>query len=154
LQTGSVTFGCLNNFCKINEPVLRLWARVLAHTDRARLVMLTVPGSHRQRTLAFLHEQGIAPERVQLAAPQSRHKYLELYHHIDIALDTFPYNGHTTSLDALWMGVPVITLPGERPVSRAGLSQLTNLGLPELIAQSDDDYLSLAVQLSRDLPRL
>jgi predicted O-linked N-acetylglucosamine transferase (SPINDLY family) len=69
-------------------------------------------------------------------------------------LDTFPYNGHTTSLEALWMGVPVITLPGDAPVARAGLSQLMNLGLPELIARNSDDYVRIAAELCADLPRL
>jgi predicted O-linked N-acetylglucosamine transferase (SPINDLY family) len=77
-----------------------------------------------------------------------------LYHRLDIVLDTFPYNGHTTSLDALWMGVPVVSLAGRTPVSRAGLSQLTNLGLPELVAHSEDDYVRIAVELAGDLPRL
>jgi protein O-GlcNAc transferase len=69
-------------------------------------------------------------------------------------LDAFPYNGHTTSLDALWMGVPVVSLTGRAPVSRAGLSQLTNLGLSELAARSDAEYVSIATNLSADLPRL
>jgi predicted O-linked N-acetylglucosamine transferase (SPINDLY family) len=77
-----------------------------------------------------------------------------LYHRVDIVLDTFPYNGHTTSLDALWMGVPVVSLAGKAPVSRAGLSQLTNLGLPELVAHSEEDYVRIAAELAGDLPRL
>jgi predicted O-linked N-acetylglucosamine transferase (SPINDLY family) len=77
-----------------------------------------------------------------------------MYQRIDIVLDTFPYNGHTTSLDALWMGVPVVSLCGERPVSRAGLSQLSNLGLSGLVAHSEDEYVDLATRLANDLPRL
>ena len=68
--------------------------------------------------------------------------------------DPFPYNGHTTSLDALWMGVPVVSLAGQRAVSRAGLSQLTNLGLPELVAFSENEYVEIATRLAGDLPRL
>jgi len=83
-----------------------------------------------------------------------RKAYLELYHRLDIALDPFPYNGHGTSLDALWMGLPVVSLAGQHPVSRAGLSQLSNLGLPELVAFSEDDYVDIATQLAHNLPRL
>ena len=77
-----------------------------------------------------------------------------MYHRLDMVLDPFPYNGHTTSLDALWMGVPVISLTGQTPVSRAGLSILTNAGLPELVARSEQKYLKVAVELAGDLPRL
>ena len=85
---------------------------------------------------------------------RERREYLELYHRLDIALDTFPHNGHTTSLDALWMVVPVVSLAGDAVVSRAGLSQLTNLGLPELIAHSETEYVSIVARLATDLPRL
>ena len=83
-----------------------------------------------------------------------RHEYLELYHTIDVALDTFPYNGHTTSLDALWMGVPVVTLRGNTSVGRAGVSQLTNLDLEELIANDADDFVRIATQLASDPQRV
>ena len=79
---------------------------------------------------------------------------MELYQRIDVGLDTFPYNGHTTSLDSFWMGVPVITLVGQTVVGRAGLSQLSNLGLQELIAQTPEQYVSIAAALAGDLPRL
>jgi predicted O-linked N-acetylglucosamine transferase (SPINDLY family) len=91
---------------------------------------------------------------VEFLTPRPRREYLELYHLLDIALDPFPYGGHTTSLDALWMGVPVVSLAGSRPVSRAGLSQLSNLGLSELVAFAEDEYLSIATGLAGDLPRL
>ena len=77
-----------------------------------------------------------------------------MYHQIDIGLDTFPYNGHTTSLDAYWMGVPIVTLRGQMVVGRAGVSQLTNLGLSELIAETPDQFVGIAVGLARDLDRL
>lgn len=152
-QSGHVTFGSLNNFCKINEPVLKLWARILGAVNESRLALLTPKGSH-QRTLEFLQGEGVEPHRVEFFAGCPRKQYLELYHRLDIALDPFPYNGHTTSLDALWMGVPVITLVGSRSVSRAGLSQLSNLGLEELAAFSEDAYIDTAVQLAHDLPHL
>jgi len=149
-----VTFGSLANFRKINEPLLKLWARVLAKHDASRLVVLTAAGSHRLRVLEILGREGIEGRRVEFAERCSHQDYLELYRRLDIMLDTFPYNGHTTSLDALWMGVPVISLAGETRVSRGGLSILNNLGLPELVAQAEDEYVEIATRLAGDLPRL
>jgi predicted O-linked N-acetylglucosamine transferase (SPINDLY family) len=149
-----VTFGCLNNFCKVNSAVLKLWAQVLVTVDGSRLMLLAPEGQHRQDVQGLLAAEGIAAERVTFAAPQRRPQYLRYYHSMDIGLDTFPYNGHTTSLDSFWMGVPVVTLVGETVVGRAGLSQLTNLGLPELIAYAPAQFVEIATQLARDLGRL
>ena len=151
---GHITFGCLNNFCKVNEQVLRLWAQVLKTLDRSRLMALCPEGSHRQLLLDMLQREGINSDRIELMAQRPRLQYLELYHRIDVGLDTFPYNGHTTSLDSFWMGVPVITLVGQTVVGRAGLSQLTNLGLKEFIAQTPEQYIQIAADLAADLPRL
>jgi protein O-GlcNAc transferase len=153
-ENGGVTFGCLNNFCKVNEPLLRLWARVLGKVAHSRLVLLSGVGSHRQRAIEALERDGVEPRRVEFVEYRPRREYLELYHRLDIILDTFPYNGHTMSLDALWMGVPVVSLAGDTPVSRAGLSQLTNVGLPELVAHLEDDYVKIAVELAGDFARL
>jgi predicted O-linked N-acetylglucosamine transferase (SPINDLY family) len=153
-SAGHITFGCLNNFCKINSAVLALWAHVLRRVEKSRLLLLSQEGSHRQDTLDFLQAQGIARERIEFSPHQPRRKYLELYHRIDIGLDTFPYNGHTTSLDSLWMGVPVITLAGHTPVARAGWCQLSNLKLTELAAQTPEQFASIAFELASDLPRL
>ncbi len=154
LERGRVTFGCLNNFCKINAPVLRLWARILKAVDRSRLAILAADGAHRQQALNFLQAEGVTPDRVAFFGPQPRPAYLQLYHRIDLGLDTFPYNGHTTSLDAFWMGVPVVTLAGPTVVGRAGLCQLRNLDLPELIGESAEQFVEIAVRLAGDLPRL
>jgi predicted O-linked N-acetylglucosamine transferase (SPINDLY family) len=151
---GYVTFGCLNNFCKVNEPVLQLWAQVLKTIPRSRFMMLCPEGSHRQPLLDLLQREEISPDRIELVAGRPRLQYLEFYHRIDVGLDTFPYNGHTTSLDSFWMGVPVVTLVGQTVVGRAGLSQLTNLGLPELIAQTPEQYVQIAAALAGDLTRL
>jgi predicted O-linked N-acetylglucosamine transferase (SPINDLY family) len=91
---------------------------------------------------------------VEFVAFRPRQEYLELYHRLDILLDTFPYNGGVTTCDALWMGVPVVSLAGETPVSRAGVSLLTNVGLPELIARSETEYLNIASRMAGDLPHL
>jgi len=153
-KNGCVTFASLNNFCKVNDPLLRLWAKVLNKVENSRLILLSGQGSHRRRTLEILAQEGVAAERVEFVELRPRRSYLEQYHRVDIVLDPFPYNGHTTSLDALWMGVPVVTLVGERSVSRAGLSQLSNVGFPELAAFSEDDYVRIATQLAGDFPRM
>ncbi len=96
LENGFVTFGSLNNPCKINFPVIELWSKVLRATDRSRLIMLAAEGTARQRLLTLLHQQGIAADRVSFDGHQPHQRYLKFYHDIDIGLDPFPYNGHTT----------------------------------------------------------
>ncbi len=154
LHNGYVTFGCLNNFCKLNDGVLSLWAKVLHAVPQARLLLLAPRGQARDSVLAQLQQEGIAAQRVEFADKQPRQGYLKLYQRMDVSLDPFPYNGHTTSFDAFWMGVPTITLIGQTVVGRAGWSQLCNLGLPELAAQTPEQYVALAAELAGDLPRL
>jgi predicted O-linked N-acetylglucosamine transferase (SPINDLY family) len=154
LENRHVTFGSLNNFCKVNAPVLELWAAVLSAVDGSRLILLSSEGTHRQHTGEVLERAGVERQRVSFVAKLPRPRYLEQYHGIDIALDTFPYNGHTTGLDALWMGVPTVTLVGRRAVGRAGLCFLSHLGLTELAAGTPEQYVGIAMELAGDLPRL
>lgn len=154
MTTGSITFGCLNNFAKVNSRVLALWSRVLTAIPGSRLIVLAHEGRHRSDAIAALVTSGVAPERIEFVGYRSRQRYLELFRRIDISLDTFPYNGHTTSLDSLWMGVPVVTLVGDTVVGRAGLSQLSNLGLPELVARTGDEFVDIARGLASDPHRL
>src|SRR5262249_4862727 len=149
-----ITFGSLNNFCKVNPAVLKLWARVLKAVDGSRFLMLAPEGPHRQQTLDFLAHEGVAAERIEFVPQRPRPEYLASYHQIDIGLDTLPANGHTTSLDSYWMGVPVITLVGNTVVARAGVCQLTNMDLEELVARTPDQFVNIAVELANDLPRL
>jgi protein O-GlcNAc transferase len=151
---GYVTFGCLNNFSKVNEPTLSLWSELLRAVPSSRLHLLAPEGSARRWVSGTLEAEGVDPVRLTFHAVMPRLDYLRLYYQIDIALDTFPYNGHTTSLDALWMCVPLLTIAGSSPVARAGVSQLTNLGLTELIADSREYFVSLGVQLASDRDRL
>ncbi|HEY3899011.1 MAG TPA: tetratricopeptide repeat protein [Chthoniobacter sp.] len=153
-KDGYVTFGSLNSFYKVNPPLLRLWSQVLIMVKNSRLLILSRRGHHREQTLDLLQQEGIDPSRVDFVEPRPRREYLEFYHRVDLVLDTYPYNGHTTSLDALWMGVPVITFVGTRPVSRGGFSQLSNLGLAELAAFSEEEYVRIAARIASDLPRL
>jgi len=153
-SAGLVTFGCLNNFCKVNDKVLDLWAAVLRELDSSRLLMLSPPGSHRDRVTETLRRLGVAPERITFVGSRPRPEYLQMYDRIDVGLDTLPYNGHTTSLDACWMGVPVVSLAGSTVVGRAGLSQSMNLGLPDLVASTAGEFVRLAAGLARDVDRL
>jgi predicted O-linked N-acetylglucosamine transferase (SPINDLY family) len=153
-EKGFVTFGCLNNFCKVNDGCLALWAEVLHTVPRARLVLLVPRGQPRTHVIARFEQAGIAAERLDFADRQPRLEYLKAYHRIDVGLDPLPCNGGTTTLDALWMGVPTVTLLGKTVVGRAGYSQLCNLGLEELAAKTQEQYVALAARLAADLPRL
>jgi protein O-GlcNAc transferase len=153
-RAGKLTFGSLNNFAKVNHLVLELWARVLLAVPRSEMLILGPEGDHRARTVARLGQLGVDPACVRFADQRPRQPYLALHHEIDVILDTFPYNGHSTTLDALWMGVPVVSLAGPTAVARGGLSILSNVGLPELAARTPDDYVRIAAALAGDVPRL
>jgi protein O-GlcNAc transferase len=153
VERGYVTFGCLNNFCKVNDRTLAMWAKVLAAVPKSRLVMLAPAGECRDKILSML-APGADSSRIEFIERQARPEYLQTYHCIDIGLDTIPYNGHTTSLDSYWMGVPVVTLVGQTVVGRAGLSQLSNLELCELVGQTEEEFVRIAVTLAGDLDRL
>jgi predicted O-linked N-acetylglucosamine transferase (SPINDLY family) len=148
LENGFFTFGCLNNFCKVNDVVLSLWSKVLAAVPGSRLLLNCPEGSARERVREGL---GVDAERLIFVARQPRPLYLETYRRIDLCLDTLPYNGAITSLESFWMGVPVLSLLGQSVVGRAGWSLLNNLGLPELCAQSEERFVELAVQWAGDL---
>lgn len=151
---GVVTFGCLNNPCKLTDRTLAMWAGVMRALPTSRLLLMAPPGRPRERFAARLSVKGIGIERVSFQSFRPRCEYLRTYHDIDLGLDTFPYNGHTTSLDSFWMGVPVVTRVGQTAVGRGGLSQLCNLGLCELAAETDEQFVQLAIDLANDLPRL
>jgi len=153
-SSGHVTLGSLNNPCKLTAATLDLWGAVFAALPEARLVLMAAQGEARELLAARLARHGIDRARVRFVPFQPRDAYLRTYHEIDLALDTLPYNGHTTSLDAMWMGVPVITRVGATCAGRAGLSQLANLGLGNLAAFSDEAFVRTVVDLSNDLPRL
>jgi protein O-GlcNAc transferase len=154
LDAGYVTFGCLNNACKLTDRTLGLWVNVLQEVKDAALLLLTPTGIPSERLTRRIERQGINVGHITFVPVRPRLDYLRTYHAIDIGLDTFPYNGHTTSLDAFWMGVPVVSRVGRTAVGRGGLSRLFNLGLGELAAHSDDEFVRIAVRLACDLPRL
>jgi len=153
LATGHITFGCLNNPCKVSEPTLALWVRILQALPQARLLMFAHAGAHRQRVQQRLAQAGLDSQRVRFVG-YGGPRYLEFYRDIDIVLDPFPYTGSTTTCDALWMGVPVVTLTGATIVSRLSMALLTNVGRTGWIAHSPDQYCAHAVALAADLPHL
>jgi predicted O-linked N-acetylglucosamine transferase (SPINDLY family) len=154
LIAGEVTFGSLNNFCKVSPEALDLWIQLLRATPKSRLILHANEGSHRQRVRDLLEHQGIDPRRLKFADRVPLSEYYRLYEQIDIGLDPFPYTGGTTTCDALWMGVPVVTLAGRTAVGRGGVSVLCNVGLSKLIAQTPQQYVQIATDLAKDLPRL
>ncbi len=154
LERGRLTLGCLNNPCKLTDHTLRLWSAVMQALPAARLLLMAPPGRHRDRLSQRLNGHGIAAARVDFRAFQPRGDYLRTYRDIDLGLDTFPYNGHTTSLDSLWMGVPVVSRVGRTSVGRGGLSQLFQLNLLELAAETDADFVRIAASLGNDPVRL
>jgi protein O-GlcNAc transferase len=149
-----ITFGSLNHLRKTNSGVMALWGRVMQATPGSRLLLLAPVGDARRWVLECLKEHGIDADRVQFIARQPHDAYLNEFNRIDICLDTLPYNGHTTSLDSMWMGVPVITQIGPTVVGRAGWSQLSNLGLTELAADNDQGFVDIATALAGDVSRL
>jgi protein O-GlcNAc transferase len=153
-----VTFGCFNNFAKVTEPMLRLWSRILHLTSGSKLLLKGLAlneVSFRKELRSYFESQGIDPARLELLGLTHSHgEHLALYDRMDIALDPFPYHGTTTTCEALWMGVPVVTLAGQCHASRVGVSLLSNAGLTETIASDPDHYVRIAVSLASDLPRL
>jgi predicted O-linked N-acetylglucosamine transferase (SPINDLY family) len=153
-RNGYVTFGCLNNFAKVTAPTLNTWGDLLRSVPQSRLILHANIGVHRTRVADRFAQQGIDLSRLEFVGFLSTQQYFEHYHRIDIALDPFPYGGGTTTCDALWMGVPVISLAGATAVSRGGSSILANLGVPDWVARTREDYIRLARLLASDLRQL
>ena len=156
LNNGYVTFGSFNNLAKITPEVVRLWARIINQVPDSRLVLkcwgLLDDKSVKQMIQDVFSMNGVSSKRLTLLGKSaSEENHLRCYDKIDIALDPFPYCGTTTSCDALWMGVPVITLQGDTHVSRVGTSQLSNLGYSEFIASNKEDYVAIAQRFASDL---
>lgn len=157
-RNGHVTFGSFNNISKITPETAALWARILHALPAARLVLkyhwLSDPPTREHYYKAF-ENHSISRERVEILglAPTTA-EHLAMYSHIDIALDPFPYNGTTTTCEALWMGVPVLTLAGHAHAGRVGVSLLSQVGLTELIAETQDQYLDKAILLAGDRDEL
>ena len=155
LSANGLMFGSFNVLAKVTPAVIAMWSRVLARVHDSRLMMMAAAGNLTDQGFreAFAGH-GIEPERIVLVGRTSRFEYLERYQKVDLCLDPFPYNGVTTTCDGLWMGVPLITLPGKTSFSRQGASFLSHLGLAELIANSQEEYVEIAAWAASHLGRL
>jgi predicted O-linked N-acetylglucosamine transferase (SPINDLY family) len=157
-KNGYITFGSFNNFPKISGDTVCLWAGILHRVKNSRLVIKSkqlIDPAICERLLQLFAIYGIGADRLELRTHSpSLESHLSCYNGIDIALDTFPYNGTTTTCEALWMGVPVITLAGDRHASRVGASLLAQAGLTGLVAQSAEHYISLAAFLAGNISPL
>jgi protein O-GlcNAc transferase len=158
LTTGHITFGSFNTFLKVTPQVVELWSIILNSLPRSHFIMKSNIFSDKNTykyAMDMFMQRGIAAERIILLSWASSIKsHLNTYNSIDIGLDTFPYNGTTTTCEAMWMGVPVITLADTGYAAKTGVSLLSNVGLTELIAETPDKYISTAVNLAKDLKRL
>ena len=157
LNKGHVTFGSFNNQAKLGQQTVATWSRILHRVPGSRLVLKYYAMSNPAvagRLREMFASQGVEPDRIDFFGTTSHAEQMERYRDVDIALDPFPYNGGLTTLEALWMGVPVVTCPGETFAGRHSLSHLSNVGLTTTIAGDLEDYVSLAESLAGDLPAL
>jgi protein O-GlcNAc transferase len=152
---GHVTFASMNNVAKLNPALLGMWADLLLEAGDARLLLATIPpGSTRESMLRVFSGKGIDTGRIEFADRMSKDEFRALHQRVDIALDSYPCNGGATTCDTLWLGVPVVSLAGAGFRARAGLSLLNTIGLPQLVAHSAAEYVSIAAGLARDPERL
>ena len=153
-----ITFGCFNNNAKITPPVISLWAEILHKMPNSRMFLkndaLRSPAV-KEMWLEKFQEYNVKLDRIELLPRVDHYKdHLALYQKVDIALDVFPYNGTTTTCEAMWMGVPVVTLRGDRHVGRVSASLLTRIGLEDLIAETHEEYVEKAVSLAGNYKRI
>ena len=153
-----ITFGCFNKLVKMNDRVLALWCRILSAVPNSKLLLKSKELSNPKmvvQTLQRFKHHDIDPNRLTLQGwSASRKESLQAYHQVDIALDPFPFQGHTTTCEAVWMGVPVIVLKGDRFLFHAGENVNYNLGMDDWVAENQDQYLSQAVRFSSEIDRL
>ena len=151
----AVTFGSFNSCYKITPALIALWSRLLARAPASRLMLLTIDGAVATTRIRDLFAaNGVDAARLDIRPRVTHEEFLALHGEVDVALDAFPYHGTTTTCFSLWMGVPVVTRAGAVHAARVGASLLTNVGLPELVAHSDDEYVDIAARLAGDLPQL
>uniref|UniRef100_A0A0V0IZP6 Probable UDP-N-acetylglucosamine--peptide N-acetylglucosaminyltransferase SPINDLY n=1 Tax=Solanum chacoense TaxID=4108 RepID=A0A0V0IZP6_SOLCH len=158
LSNGFVTFGSFNNLAKITPKVLQVWARILSAVPHSRLIVKCKPfccDSVRQRFLSILEQLGLEPQRVDLLPLiLLNHDHMQAYSLMDISLDTFPYAGTTTTCESLYMGVPCVTMGGSVHAHNVGVSLLKTVGLENLVARNEDEYVESAIQLASDVTSL
>jgi predicted O-linked N-acetylglucosamine transferase (SPINDLY family) len=151
-----VTFGGLHKLAKYNDRVFDCWCGVLRALPAARLLLFRdgLRGRTADRMRSEFTRRGVSADRVRLESRVDHPNFLAIYRQIDLALDTLPWCGHATACEALWMGVPTLTLLGDRHAGRMVASALTQVGLPEFITRTPDEFVARAVALAGDLERL
>jgi protein O-GlcNAc transferase len=160
LAARHVTFGCFNILAKVTPEVMSLWARILTAVPGSKLLMKDRSGTlgyptRRRYVEDVFRYHGIEADRLELCGKEPDYgKHLACYGRVDVVLDPFPYNGTTTTCEALWMGVPVVTLAGKTHVSRVGMSVLSAIDLRSMVAATPDEYVNKAVALARDTDEL
>ncbi len=155
LTNGYLTFGSFNNANKLGGACLELWAALLCNLPRSRLLMVTVPeGQVRERLIRQFMAHGVASDRISFCGRLPSREFQKMLQQVDITLDPFPVNGATTTCESLWLGVPVLTLVGNRFLSRAGLSVLSAAQLPDFAATTPDEFIKTAALLANNLPLL
>ena len=155
LANGYVTFGSFSSAYKVTPTTVAMWARILTKVERSRLMLLAFDGNAaRRRVIELFATQGIGAGRLEFLPRLGFDEYLASHARADVALDTFPYHGATTTCACLWMGVPVVALAGTIHASRADVSMLSHAGLSRFVARTPDEYVDIAVQAAADLPAL
>jgi protein O-GlcNAc transferase len=155
LKNKYVTFGTFHSAFKITRTTAALWGRILRRVPDSRLRVLAISGVAAERHIRKLFSDcGVSDQQLVIMPRLKFDDYLAAYADVDIALDTYPYHGATTTCFSLWMGLPVVVLEGTMHASRADVSMLHNVGLPQFIATTGDDYVDIAAKLAQDLPQL
>jgi tetratricopeptide (TPR) repeat protein len=154
LNNGYVTFGSFNRPSKINRPVVALWAQLLRSLPKSRMLLAGMPAKENDTLSEWFELEGIERSRLSFHMRSDMGRYLDLHHQVDICLDTFPYNGGTTTLHALWMGVPTLTLTGSTAAGRSGVTILSHAGLAAFIAHDAEDFLRKGLSMAGNHSKL
>ncbi len=156
-ENGYITFGSFNVLTKLTPKILSLWAKILILQPTSRIIIKNRQLSDevlKDRLLGYFQGLGVEPDRIELLGKLPKAEHMSSYSRVDIALDSYPYNGTTTTCDTLWMGVPVVTLAGKMHVSRVGVSILSQLALHDLVAENEGDYVQLVLKLASNIERI
>jgi protein O-GlcNAc transferase len=154
-RNGYVTFGSFNDSAKLSLAMCRRWAQILLRVPRSRLLICSMRSERKRDAIRReMTSSGVAPDQYEFVSRVDLDKFPDLLSTVDVALDSFPYGGGTTTFDCLWMGVPVVTAVGSTPVSRSAASILAALGLDDWVAASIDDYVDVAVARAKDHPAI
>ncbi len=158
IKNGYITFGSFNNLAKVTDSVIKTWAEILLAVPNSRMIIKSrqmEEKSLRERYLGYFQSVGITPDRITLLEViQSLENHLQVYDQIDIALDTFPYNGTTTTCEAMWMGVPTMTFTGDRHAARVGASIMTHAGFIELVSDDLSSFKTYSIDLANNAEKL